>query len=73
MKKALKIRISAILCIIILASIDLFQASLSAQTANTKACRLTVISDDEAKMECVSEGTMCSNVTACFRVFLPKT
>jgi hypothetical protein len=42
-----------------------------AQSEATKACRLTVVSEEQAVIECISQGAMCSSVLACFRVFEP--
>lgn len=37
----------------------------------TKACRLTVVSDEEATMECVGNGMVCATVFDCFGIFKP--
>ena len=55
---------------------SLFSLSLVGTTSyaqsGTKACRLTIVSEDKAITECISEGVMCSSVTACFRIFNPE-
>ena len=44
----------------------------SADAWPTKACRLTVISDEEAITECISQGIVCAAVWDCFSIFNPR-
>ena len=55
---------------------SLFGFSLVGSTgyaqSGTKACRLTLVDEDTAITECISEGVMCSSVIACFKIFNPE-
>lgn len=71
MKNHFKLSGAVFSSMLILFSLNLFQPKALAQSEATKACRLTVVSEDQAIIECISQGAMCSSVLACFRVFEP--
>ncbi|MDG1278413.1 MAG: hypothetical protein P8O16_14110 [Algoriphagus sp.] len=48
-----------------------FGSNSYADEWQTKACRLTVVDEDNATMECVSMGTVCSTIFDCFGIFKP--